>query len=56
MRQAGFTNLAWRPFFVPKKKKLPAGVLKTLVACENIPFVRSLPLQWKFHVLLKGET
>jgi ubiquinone/menaquinone biosynthesis C-methylase UbiE len=55
LRQAGFTNVVWRPFFVPKTKKLPAGVLKTLVACENIPFVRSVPLQWKFHALVKGE-
>jgi SAM-dependent methyltransferase len=56
LRQAGFTNVAWRPFFVPKEKKLPSGVLKTLVACENIPLLRSVPLRWKFHVLLKGET
>jgi ubiquinone/menaquinone biosynthesis C-methylase UbiE len=56
LKQAGFTNVAWRPFFVPKQKKLPEGVLKTLAACENIPLLRSLPLHWKFHVLVKGET
>jgi hypothetical protein len=55
LRLAGFTNLAWRPFFVPTKKKLPAGLLKTLVCCENIPLLRRLPLHWKFRVLLKGE-
>lgn len=56
LKQAGFTNVAWRPFFVPKEKKLPSRVLKTLVACENIPLLRSVPLRWKSHVLLKGET
>jgi SAM-dependent methyltransferase len=56
LRQAGFTNVAWRPFFVPEDKKLPWGILKTLVACEDIPVLRSVPLRWKFHVLLKGET
>ena len=55
LKQAGFTNVAWRPFFVSKDKKLPVGVLKTLVACEDIPILRSIPLHWKFFVLLKGE-
>lgn len=55
LRQAGFKNVTWRPFFVPKEKQLPATVLKALVMCEDIPFLRSLPLHWKFHVLLKGE-
>jgi hypothetical protein len=56
LQEAGFTNVAWRSFFVPKQKKLPPSFLKMLVACENISLVRSLPLYWKFHVLLKGET
>jgi SAM-dependent methyltransferase len=55
LKQAGFTNVAWRPFLVSKDKKLPVGVLKTLVACEDIPILRSIPLHWKFFVLLKGE-
>jgi len=55
LRQAGFTNMAWRPFFIPKEKKLPAGILDMLVACENIPLLRNVPLRWKFNVLLKGE-
>lgn len=56
LREAGFVNVAWRPFFVPEEKKLPAAILRTLVACENVPLFRSLPLHWKFLVLVKGET
>jgi len=55
LREAGFVNVAWRPFFVPEEKRLPAAILRTLVACENIPFLRGLPLHWKFVVLVKGE-
>src|SRR6266704_2800004 len=51
LRKAGFRNIAWRPFLVPKEKKLPLSMLKTLVVCESIPVLRSLPLSWKFHVL-----
>jgi trans-aconitate methyltransferase len=56
LQAAGFHKVAWRPFFVPKTKKLPVAALQALVACERIPFLRYLPLRWKFHVLLKGET
>ena len=56
LREAGFVNVAWRPFFVPEEKRLPAVILRALVACENIAFLRSLPLHWKFVVLVKGET
>lgn len=56
LKDAGFRNVAWRPFFVPMKKKLPGSVLKTLAVCENIPVLRSVPLRWKFYVLLKGES
>jgi hypothetical protein len=52
---AGFRNIAWRPFFVPKERKLPVSMLKILVACESIPVLRSLPLGWKFLCLLRGE-
>jgi SAM-dependent methyltransferase len=55
LREAGFVNVAWRPFFVPEEKRLPAAILRTLVACENIPFLRGLPRHWKFIVLVKGE-
>jgi 2-polyprenyl-3-methyl-5-hydroxy-6-metoxy-1,4-benzoquinol methylase len=55
MQKAGFENVRWRPFFVPEEKKLPPPVLKTLVACEDIPLLRRVPLRWKFLVLLKGE-
>jgi SAM-dependent methyltransferase len=56
LKEAGFVKVAWRPFFVPEQKKLPAAVLRTLVTCEGIPVLRSLPLRWKFLVLVKGET
>jgi SAM-dependent methyltransferase len=55
LRKAGFERVCWRPFFVPEKKPLSATILKTLVACENVPLLRAAPLRWKFHVLLKGE-
>jgi SAM-dependent methyltransferase len=55
LKTAGFQNIAWRPFFVPVTMKLPAAALRTLSVCENVPVLRSLPLRWKFNVLLKGE-
>ena len=55
LKTAGFHNIAWRPFFVPVTMKLPAAALRTLSLCEGVPVLRSLPLRWKFNVLLKGE-
>jgi len=55
VKKAGFENVRWRPFFVPEDKRLPKQLLKSLVACETIPVLRSVPLRWKFHVVLKGE-
>ena len=55
LHTANFQNVAWRPFFVPVTRKLPEAALKTLSACETIPLLRSVPLHWKFNVLLKGE-
>ena len=55
LKTAGFQNIAWRPFFVPVTMKLPAAALRTLSLCESVPVLRSLPLRWKFNVLLKGE-
>lgn len=55
LKTAGFQNIAWRPFFVPVTVKLPAAALRTLSLCEGVPVLRSLPLRWKFNVLLKGE-
>jgi SAM-dependent methyltransferase len=55
LKEAGFRNIAWRPFLVSQKKKLPINILKILTICEGIPVLRSLPLAWKFHCLLKGE-
>jgi SAM-dependent methyltransferase len=55
LKTAGFQNIGWRPFFVPVTMKLPATALRTLSVCESVPVLRSLPLRWKFNVLLKGE-
>jgi SAM-dependent methyltransferase len=55
LKTAGFKNIAWRPFFVPVTMKLPEAALNTLSVCEIVPVLRSLPLRWKFNVLLKGE-
>ena len=55
LKTAGFKNIAWRPFFVPVTMKLPEAALRTLSVCEIVPVLRSLPLRWKFNVLLKGE-
>jgi len=55
VRKAGFRNVKWRPFFVPKEKKLPIALLETLAFCENLPLLRTIPLSWKFNVLIKGE-
>ncbi|CEP67182.1 S-adenosyl-L-methionine-dependent methyltransferase-like [Moorella glycerini] len=55
LQEAGFRRVTWRPFLVPKEKRLPPALLRVLVSCEDVPLVRSLPLRWKFHCLLKGE-
>ena len=52
---AGFVKIAWRPFFVPMTVKLPGVVLQALSLCENLPGLRSLPLRWRFDLILKGE-
>jgi len=55
LKAAGFRRVTWRPFFVPQEMPLQVWFLKILVACEGILLVRSIPLRWKFHCLLKGE-
>ncbi len=55
LREAGFRNVIWRPFFVPQEKRLPAWLLKTFVFCEDMPLLRTVPLRWKFYCLLTGE-
>jgi SAM-dependent methyltransferase len=55
LKTAGFRNIAWRPFFVPVTMKLLVAALRTLSLCESVPVLRSLPLRWKFNVLVKGE-
>jgi SAM-dependent methyltransferase len=55
LKTAGFKNIAWRPFFVPVTMKLPDAALKTLGAFESVPVLRSLPLHWKFNVLIRGD-
>jgi SAM-dependent methyltransferase len=55
LKEAGFQNIEWRAFFVPVTMKLPLAALRTLSVCESVPVLRSLPLRWKFNVLVKGE-
>jgi SAM-dependent methyltransferase len=55
LKQAGFSRVAWRPFLVPLTKRLPLPLLLLLSGCETVPLVRSAPLRWRFHVLLKAE-
>jgi SAM-dependent methyltransferase len=55
LREAGFRNVSWRPFLVPQQKRLPTWFLRSLVLCEDVPLLRTLPLRWKFHCLLTGE-
>ena len=56
LKQAGFVNIAWRPFLIPMSVKLPRPMLQAMCACEKVPGLRALPLRWRFDVLLKGET
>jgi hypothetical protein len=55
MHEAGFRDIHWRPFLVPKDKGLPHWLLHILVQCEEVPVLRSAPLRWKFHCLLQGR-
>jgi SAM-dependent methyltransferase len=55
LRHVGFRNIVWRPYFVPKDKKLPVSVLQMLAVGEHLPLLRNLPLRWKFLCLLKAE-
>lgn len=55
IKKAGYQNVEWRPFFVPKKRRLPLSTLKLMSHCENIPWIRTLPLRWKFHCLLRCD-
>jgi SAM-dependent methyltransferase len=55
LRKAGFRHVEWRPFLVPNSRRMPVSVLRLMSLCEGLPVVRSVPLRWKFHVLLKGE-
>jgi SAM-dependent methyltransferase len=55
LRAAGFQRVRWRPFLVPHQKNLPTAVLRALTACETIPIVRSVPIRWKFNVILQGD-
>ena len=52
---AGFDRVAWRPFLVPQRRRLPVSALYTLAGAERIPGVRSLPLRWRGNVVIKGE-
>ena len=55
LEKAGFRNIAWRPFCVPQRKKLPVGLMKFLTIGENMPVFRKFLLHWKFVCVLKGE-
>jgi len=55
LEKAGFRNIAWRPFCVPQRKKLPVALIKFLTIGENMPVFRKLLLHWKFVCILKGE-
>ena len=55
LRDAGFRNVIWRPFFVPQEKRLPTWLLNALVLCEGMPLLRTVPLRWRFYCLLTGE-
>ena len=55
MKDAGLSNIAWRPFMVPKMRRLPVFLLKALTKCETIPVLRKLPIMWKFNVCIMGE-
>lgn len=53
-RKAGY-RVTWRPFFCPMTRELTQSIQQMFYLAENIPIIRSIPLQWKFTVLLKGE-
>jgi SAM-dependent methyltransferase len=55
LQAAGFRKVSWRPVFVPTSVKLPDFALRALTLSEEIPILRSLPIRWKFNILLKGE-
>lgn len=55
LKEMDFWHVNWRLFLVPQSKRLPKWCLKVWSACERVPIVRSFPLRWKFHCLLKGE-
>lgn len=55
IKKAGYQNVEWRPFFVPKERQLPLSTLKLMSHCENIPLIRTFPLRWKFHCLLRCD-
>jgi SAM-dependent methyltransferase len=55
LQVAGFRHVTWRPFFVPKEKRLPIWLLKAFAICEDISLIRTIPLRWKFLCLLEGE-
>ena len=54
LKDAGYSEIAWRPFFVPTSKHLPKSLLELLVICEYIPLLRKVPMQWKFEYFLKA--
>jgi len=55
LRSAGFDRVSWRPFFVSQRVQLGRGASAAMRALESVRLVRSIPLRYKFVVVLKGE-
>ena len=55
LKKAGFNRVRWRPFFVPRTRRVPSVLMKALAWGEDVPLLPGLALRWKFHCLLLGE-
>jgi 2-polyprenyl-3-methyl-5-hydroxy-6-metoxy-1,4-benzoquinol methylase len=55
MRSSGFVDVRWRPFFVPQRRRLSRPSQAGLSVAELVPGLRSLPLRWRFEVVLCGR-
>ncbi len=55
MGRSGFEPVAWRPFMVPRSRRVPSFVLAGLSIAEGVPFLRSVPIRWKFNCLVLAE-
>ena len=55
VRGAGFRKVAYRPFLVPSKHRLPPFLQSALYLLEKVPVLGLLPTRWRFSVIIKGE-